>query len=199
MHPTVFAAFDRICRRRGAGGAVLEVGAVPSHDALLTLPALARATSKLGINRDGPSSFLDFEIRRGDANDMRCFADASFDTVLCNATLEHDRRFWATVEEIRRVARPGALIVIGVPAFSSRATGTGQSTSTLRRALLRALRRLGGSLSAGTPTLAWHGFPSDYYRFSPEAVREVLCADLADVEIELVMRPPRAIGSGIKP
>jgi SAM-dependent methyltransferase len=199
VHPAVFAAFDRICARRGAGGVVLEVGAVPSHDALLTLPALAGATRKLGINREGPSSFLDFEIRHGDANDMRCFADASFDTILCNATLEHDPRFWMTVAEIRRVARPGALIVIGVPAFAGRAAGAGEPTPTLRRALLRRLRRLGGSLSASTPTLAWHGFPSDYYRFSPEAVREVLCADLADVEIELVLRAPRAIGSGIRP
>ncbi len=199
MHPTVYAAFDRICRRRGGGGDVLEVGAVPSEDALLTLPALARASSKLGVNRDGPSSFLDFEIWRCDANDMRCFVDASFDTVLCNATLEHDRRFWTTVEEIRRVARPGALIVIGVPAFSSRAASPARPTPRLRRALLRGLRRLPGSLTAWTPTLAWHGFPSDYYRFSPEAVREVLCAGLADVEVDLVLRPPRAIGSGIKP
>ena len=177
---------------------MLEVGAVPSRDSLLTLPALSAATSKVGINLDGPSSFRDFDIQRGDANDMPCFADASFDTVLCNATLEHDRCFWKTLAEIRRVASPGALIVLGVPAFATRAAGTGRPTSRLRGALLRALRRLGGRLTVSTRTLAWHGFPSDYYRFSPEAVREVLCAGLAAVEIEQVLRPPRVIGSGIR-
>lgn len=196
MHETVFAAFDALCARRGAGGAVLEIGAVPARDTLLALPSLRTATAKVGINLDGPAALADFEILRGDANDMRCFADASFDTVLCNATLEHDRHFWRTLEEIRRVARPGALVAVGVPGFAGRAAGEG-APSPVRRFLKATRRRLAGA-AVGTLTLAWHGFPSDYYRFSPEAVREVLCAGLAGVEIEQVLRPPRFIGSGFR-
>jgi SAM-dependent methyltransferase len=197
MHPAVFAAFDAICARRGAGGAVLEVGAVPSRDSLLTLSALRGAARRVGINREGPASFAGFEIVRGDANDMRCFADASFDTVLCNATLEHDRRFWLTLAEIRRVSRPGALVAIGVPGFAGR--GDLAHGGWLARRAVRLVRRLGpAGWAVATPTLAWHGFPSDYYRFSPEAVREVLCEALADVEVAQVLRPPRLIGSGFR-
>jgi hypothetical protein len=45
MHDSVFAEFDRICRTRGAGGDVLEIGAVASDDTLLCLPALRDARS----------------------------------------------------------------------------------------------------------------------------------------------------------
>jgi len=34
MHQMVFQRFEEICRRRQAGGRVLEVGAVPSTDSL---------------------------------------------------------------------------------------------------------------------------------------------------------------------
>ena len=40
MHPRVFEEFDRICRARGGGGDVLEIGAVASRDSLLCLAAL---------------------------------------------------------------------------------------------------------------------------------------------------------------
>jgi SAM-dependent methyltransferase len=198
VHPRVFETFDGLCARREAGGAILEVGAVPSRDSLLCLPALRRATSKVGINLDGPASFGDFEILQRDANDMRCFADGSFDTVLCNATLEHDRHFWKTLDEIRRVARPGALVAIGVPGFASRAGSAPRARSLLRRALRRAVRRLPAALSAWAPALAWHPYPSDYFRFSPDAMRDVICAGLAEVEIEQVLWPPRIIGGGVK-
>ncbi len=107
MHTRVFAEFERICAARGAGGDVLEVGAVPSQDSLLCLPALAGAKSKVGINLDGPSRYADFEILRADANALTCFADESFDTVLCNSVLEHDKHFWKSLSEMKRVTRPG--------------------------------------------------------------------------------------------
>ncbi len=94
VHPKVFAEFDRICRTRSAGGAVLEIGAVPSEESLLRLPSLAHATEKIGVSLDGPSRFADFEILAANANDLSRFEDGRFDTVLCNSVLEHDPRFW---------------------------------------------------------------------------------------------------------
>lgn len=198
MHPAVFEAFERICRHRRAGGRVLEVGATPTDDTLLCLPALQGAASRVGLNMDGPHRHRDFDIVRGNANDMACFADASFDTVLCNATLEHDPRFWLTLAEIRRVARRDAVVVIGVPGFDRLPSDT----------RLRRLRSLPGvpqwirvpppALPCSTLTLQVHEYPGDYYRFSPQAVREVFCAGLRDVEVETVLVPPRVIGSGIR-
>ena len=48
---------------------------------------------------------------------MAFFPDQRFDVVLCNAVLEHDRFFWETLAEIRRVTRAGGLVVIGTPGF----------------------------------------------------------------------------------
>ena len=178
---------------------MLEVGAVPSGDSLLCLPALAGAKSKIGVSLDGPGSYADFEILRADANALSCFADESFDTVLCNSVLEHDKHFWKSVSEMKRVTRPGGLIVIGVPGFT---------TLPIERKASRVasiLSRLGVSRSmldpwdASTLTLRIHAFPSDYYRFSPQAVRDVFLDGLIDTELYTVMLPPRIIGAGINP
>jgi SAM-dependent methyltransferase len=198
VHTRVFAEFERICAARGAGGDVLEVGAVPSEDSLLRLPALAGAKSKVGINLDVPSSYADFKILRADANTLTCFADESFNTVLCNSVLEHDRCFWKSLIEMKRVTRPGGLIVIGVPAFTT--LPFERKASRLVRILnrLRISRALLDFLDASTLTLRIHAFPCDYYRFSPQAVRDVFLDGLIDTELHTLMVPPRIIGAGIK-
>lgn len=48
---------------------------------------------------------------------MDCFEDQKFDAVLCNAVLEHDKYFWKTIAEIKRVTKPDGLIVIGTPGY----------------------------------------------------------------------------------
>jgi hypothetical protein len=55
------------------------------------------------------------------------------------------------------------------------------------------------ALLASTPVLQVHDYPSDYYRFSPQAVVELFMRGLKDVQVFSHMRPPRIIGSGIKP
>lgn len=196
MHPRIFAAFDRVCRERGAGGDVLEIGAMPSRDTLLCLPALARARSRIGANLALDTDFDGFRILRANANDLHMFADASFDTVLSNSVLEHDPRFWLTLAEMRRVARPGALVAIGVPAYSAAAP----AWKRLARwpVLGRVLRRSAPAALASTRTLVVHDFPGDYYRFSAQAMREVLLEGLDEREVEETMQPPRLVGSGRK-
>lgn len=198
MHPSVFAEFDRICRARGACGDVLEIGAVASDQSLLCLPALRGARSKVGVDLDGPRAHADFQILAVDANDMRCFPDASFDTVLSNSVLEHDRAFWRTLAEIERVARPGAVIVIGVPGFAKldlERLASRAARLPLVGALLR--RHLPGVL-ASTLTLQVHDFPADYYRFSERAARDVFLERLDDPEVRTLLLPPRIIAAGVK-
>jgi len=199
LHPSVFAEFDRICARGNAGGDVLEIGSVPSPDTLLCLPSLSGAKSKIGLNLDGPHRYDGFEIVRGNANWMDCFADQSFDTVLCNSVLEHDRKFWQTAGEIRRVARAGALIAIGVPGFVT--DPLERKASRLAKALgkLGLPRTIRDALDASTLTLRKHCFPNDYYRFSERAVGDVLLEGLTDVEVSVILHPPRIIGMGFKP
>ncbi len=151
MHKTIYQAFERICSERNAGGAVLEVGAKPSAKTLLAMKCLENAREKIGINLNPSATFADFEVVQGNANDMSIFPDDRFDTVLCNAMLEHDKFFWKTISEIYRVTR-----------------------------------------------FKVHNAPGDYYRFSRQAVEEVLLAGMNNIQSEVVMLPPRIIGSGIK-
>jgi SAM-dependent methyltransferase len=198
MHPSVFAEFDRICRARGAGGDVLEIGAVASDDTLLCLPALRAARSKVGVNLTGPLEHAGFAILAADANDLRGFADASFDTVLTNSVLEHDRSFWRTLTEIERVARPGALIVIGVPGFAKLAGERFASRAARLPVLGPLLRRHAPALLASTLTLQVHDFPADYYRFSARAAHDVFLERLDDGEVRTLLVPPRIIAIGVK-
>jgi SAM-dependent methyltransferase len=194
MDARVFAEFESICRERSAGGDVLEIGAVPSEDSLLCLPALSGARSKVGVNLSGPAGYRDFRILKANSNDMRCFADASFHTVLSNAVHEHDAHFWRSLDEIRRVTRPGGLIVIGVPGYSKLPV-----ERMLGRASKLGLSRvLRDGLGASTLTLQIHSYPGDYYRFSEQAVREVFLEGLGNTTVRTLLIPPRIIGVGVK-
>jgi SAM-dependent methyltransferase len=195
MHQSIYREFERICSRRIARGLVLEVGAVPRDASLLNMESLRGATGKIGINLKGPHEYKDFSIVRGNANSMTCFQDGQFDTVLCNAMLEHDRFFWKTVSEIRRVTRPGGLIVIGVPGYREF-----RALECIESFLGRIswVEKHANFLCTLTFTFRIHDAPGDYYRFSPQAFREVFFEGMKDVEIRSVMFPPRLIGSAIK-
>lgn len=195
MHDRVHAAFRELCRRYGAGGEVLEIGAVPDASTLLALPELAGAGSRVGINLDGPSSFGGFEIASGNANAMPGFADGAFDLVLCNAVLEHDPKFWLTLGEIRRVLRVGGIAMIGVPGYVRGQSFGGRVAGAVGRAVRWAW--LDG-VAASTPVLQVHDYPGDYYRFSEQAMREVFLAGYELLEQRAVMAPPRLIGVGRK-
>jgi SAM-dependent methyltransferase len=200
MHPRIYQEFERICADRSIRGSVLEVGAVPSDQSLLCMKSLEQASEKIGIDLDGPHEYKGIKIVKGNANAMDCFPDKRFDTVICNATLEHDKYFWKTLAEIKRVAKPGALVVIGVPGFAKfRAE---KFSAILSRTPI--LRRLHSHpylnmLFTGTVTFQVHNWPGDYYRFSPQAVREVFLEGLEEVEVHSIMAPPRLFGIGLKP
>ncbi|MEO8667312.1 MAG: class I SAM-dependent methyltransferase [Bauldia sp.] len=202
MHPTIFEAFDEVCRSESVGGAILEVGAVPGDDTLLRLPALRNASSRIGINLEPAFRDGAIEIVSGTGNDMRQFADGSFDAVLSNSVLEHDRAFWLTLAEIRRVTRPGGLMAIGVPGFGAMKTEPLWRLARLAGRvpfLGRRPRAVAAWLGVAAPTLGLHRFPEDYYRFSEAAVRDVFLEGLAGVKVRQILMPPRFIGWGRMP
>jgi SAM-dependent methyltransferase len=178
VSPKVKQRFHNIIRRSGIKPErALEVGGLMGEDSLLRFPELAGAERYCLNLVDLPS---DGEVTavKGNANDMRRqFKDDSFDLVVCCSTLEHDKRFWLSVAEMKRVLRPGGLLVIGVPGYVKDAErDQGRSTLTYR---------------------VHYSF--DYYRFSEQAVREVFFEGMERVRVRAVMTPPRVIGHGWKP
>jgi len=143
---------------------VLEVGGVVGPKSLLGFPELEQA-ERYCLNLVNFPSDAGVTAMTGNANDMPMFGDASFDLVMSNATLEHDRHFWLSISEMQRVTKPGGLLVIGVPGYVKGGdTGPGRD---------RGLR---------TVTHRVH-YRFDYYRFSEQAVREVFFAGMDDVEV----------------
>ncbi|OSM01786.1 putative Type 11 methyltransferase [Magnetofaba australis IT-1] len=181
------AHFERLTAARTIQGRVLEVGAVPSDESLLCMKALSGATEKVGVNLLGPWEYADIHFIQANGNAMPMLEDASFDAVFCNATLHHDRYFWKTISEMKRVLKPGGRLFIGAPVYRER-----------RGLWFRILRRIPLARDL-TFTFAVHRCPKDYYRFGLDAVREVFMEGMEQVEICDVMTPPRMIAIGVKP
>lgn len=56
----------------------------------------------------------------GDVCEMSQVPDARYDTVVCHQVLEHVRRPAAALEHMRRVLKPGGLLIVSVPHLSRR-------------------------------------------------------------------------------
>jgi ubiquinone/menaquinone biosynthesis C-methylase UbiE len=109
------------------------------------------------------------------------FADESFDCVMSCSALEHDRYFWRSTSEVKRVLRPGGYFIAGVPIYMTLQTDKEFTTLTYAR----------------------HGlaYNADYYRFSEQAVREVFFEGYSEVTDEIVVRQypnPYLIAAGRK-
>jgi SAM-dependent methyltransferase len=204
MHPEIFSRFNQSCEDLHVTGPVLEIGASPNHGTLLDLPALDRASLRIGVGLDG--AFDDpanrYRIICRDAHDLRDFADESFDLVLSNSMLEHDPRFWLTLAEARRVTKSGGWLGFGVPGFIKGRHVPGHAVFRLAARvpfLPGPVRRWCGGMAASTPVLHHHAFPLDCFRFGDDAMRHVILDGLEDIRITNALSPPRIIGFGRKP
>jgi SAM-dependent methyltransferase len=169
MSPEVYARFAEVVARRLPPGprTVLEIGA--GGWTLLSIPAFAsarRVALNLRFDKLTPE-LLQATRLIADGNAMP-FADASFDCVMSCSMLEHDRWFWRTTAEVRRVLRPGGLFLAAVPIYMTLPTDKDHTTVTYAR----------------------HGlaYNADYYRFSEQAVREVFFEGYAAVTDEVIVR-----------
>jgi ubiquinone/menaquinone biosynthesis C-methylase UbiE len=170
MSPKVFAAFARILTRRVRASkdcSVLEIGA--GAWTLLSAPALKEARKvALNMSAERTAGLVEqAEVVVCNSNAMD-FPDESFDCVMSCSVIEHDRYFWRSLAEIRRVLKRGGLFVVGVPIYMTLPTDCRHTTLTFAR----------------------HGcaYNADFYRFSEQAVREVLFEGYAAITDEVIVR-----------
>jgi SAM-dependent methyltransferase len=184
MSPQVAACFERVASEFFADRSprsALEIGA--GNKTLLSLPPFQRsrrvALNMLPFNNPSPE-LARCELVVGNSNELSQFAEGEFDCIMSCSVLEHDKYFWRSVDEIRRILAPGGLFIVGVPIYMTLPTDMKNTTLTFRR----------------------HGlaYNSDFYRFSEQCVREVVL-DGMDLGQEVLVRRypnPYFVASGIK-
>ena len=199
MHKRVYKEYEEICSKFDIRGSVLEVGATPTDSSLLCMQSLKNAKEKIGLNLIGASQYKDFKIVKGNANSMDVFEDEKFDVVLCNALIEHDKYFWKTISEIKRVTKPGGLIIIGGPGFTYYRFEIFKWVLG-KIPIIRNLRyhQYLNMFFTATITFQVHNCPGDFYRFSSQAFTDFFFEDLENVEVNEIMLPARIIGFGTK-
>jgi SAM-dependent methyltransferase len=177
VYPAVQRRFHQIIRdTRIRPARALEVGGHTGPKSLLRAPELAQA-ERYCLNLAKKGSVDGITAVQGNANDMGVFEDGMFDLVLSNAMLEHDKYFWLSLAEMRRVLAPGGLLVIGAPGYvHDPEHDEGKATATYRV-----------------------HYTVDYYRFSDQAFRDVFFEGMEDVTVAAILRPPRIIGHGWNP
>lgn len=209
MHPKVYRRFEALFEAYPPPGPrILEIGASSfPDDSLLT--AFRRLSSDFvctGVNLEVPAPVaLPYRMVQCDANDMAVFEAGSFDGIACNAVLEHDRRFWSTLAEVRRLLVAGGMFYVGVPGFPRRKNIPQRLFTRVPRSRLASVAILSTMVEraaltslAATRTLMFHAHPDDYYRFSEQAVRQVFLEDLDCVHLEYVLKPVRILAVGRK-
>lgn len=171
MSPLVFNTIEEIVEHHFAGQsmtAALEVGA--AAQTLLSIPVIAASPRRVALNLSFSKvsdELRDTEMVIGNSNCMD-FDDATFDCIVSSSALEHDKYFWRSIQEIRRVLKPGGYFIVGVPIYMTLPTDADHTTKTYAR----------------------HGlaYNADFYRFSEQAVREVFFEDYSKVTDEVIVR-----------
>lgn len=112
--PVIERRMHRIVKRSGIRAErALEVGGFVNAKSLLRSPEI-RSAERWCINLDDQPEDPENQIRHvvGSANDMNMFKDGYFDLVMSCAVHEHDKKFWLSMAEMKRVLRPGGLMVV---------------------------------------------------------------------------------------
>jgi hypothetical protein len=181
------AEVERLITHYKAKGPILEI-ATDVHDLVVTsqevLPGQPRHVVGLGNRLERENvTFHD-----GDSHDMTsAFPDGAFGVVISNRAVPRDKKFWRTQDEIRRVLAPGGLLILVAPCFSVVPNDAGVVVVGAK----------GNPVDTVTITRKINGSP-DFWRISPQAVKNVLFDGFEIKEVHVKLMPPNVFGVGVK-
>ena len=184
----IIREFQTLAATYHARGPYLELGVgTPKSAILLSEYFKGEERHIIGLGeapaRDGVA------FHRGDSNDMRnLFEDGRFLTVLWNGALVHDKFFWRSLEEIKRVLAPAGVLIAAAPDFSRSATQAG----------IKVVGPKGNAIPNATMTHSVHPTRPDYWRISPQAMKNMILDGFDILEVREAMMPSRVFGVGVK-
>lgn len=130
-------------------GRIIDIGALDINGSAKEYLRTVDYAEYIGIDmQDGKG--VDIKMNAHDIKDR--FTEGEFDLVICMNTLEHDNKFWVTLENIRYILKPGGSFIFASP----------------------------------TTNFPEHKHPQDFYRFMPDAVKEVVFEGFDVIDIETV-------------
>lgn len=180
--------FQRLAEKYAAQGPFLEIGRIGGGPPILNGACFA-GTERHGIDLDESQDLDGIVNHRGGLMEVSDkFKDGYFATIFSNAALEHDSEFWSTLREMKRLLAPRGFLMIAVPGFRE----------PNKRRDVKVVGGGGHTLQRAVPTLRIQG-PTDYWRFSPRALREVILKDYDVEEVRPLGVPSWLIGVGSKP
>lgn len=182
MSPKVYEAFRKLVHENKLAQVpdpkVIEIGA----GSVTLLDLFPETAERIALN---PIISKELELRK-DIQAVKGTSysipsgDSSVDVVMSCSVLEHDKYFWKSLEEIKRVLKNGGVFIVGVPAYQKLPWDFMNTTFTYKR----------------------HGFAynADFYRFSEQCVRELLLENFQNKSIQVVRRWPNPyiVASGVK-
>jgi hypothetical protein len=181
------AEVERLLQLYDAKGPVLEI-AKDVDDLIVTSKDLFSDQPRHVMGLGSKVELDDITFHDGDTHDMTSqFADGSLGVVISNRVLPRDKKFWRTQDEIRRILAPGGLLILVAPCYSVVPNEAG----------VIAVGRKGNPVDTVTVTQKINGAP-DFWRISPQAVKNVLFDGFEIREVQVKMVPPNVFGVGVK-
>jgi hypothetical protein len=181
------AEVERLLQLHNAKGPVLEI-AKDIDDLVVTSQALFADQPRHVIGLGSKVELDDVTFHDGGTHDMTSqFADGAFGVVISNRVLQRDKKFWRTQDEIRRILAPGGLLILVAPCYSVVPNNAG----------VIAVGAKGNPVDTVTLTQKINGAP-DFWRISPQAVKNVLFDGFEVREVQVKMVPPNVFGVGVK-
>ncbi len=190
MHSRLNDIYQQLAKKYEMQGPFLEVGVGIKEAAILSGSYFQGKPERFATNLSDKEIIDEqddakIEFIRCNSNNMKDnFADGQFKTVLSNAVIEHDKYFWRSLDEMKRVLAPGGILAVGAPGYIARKHVKNEMfTSGFKKA---------------TVTYDVHSVP-DYWRFSRMAFREVICEGLDILETFIFGRVPILVAVARKP